>query len=639
MKGYLSRHDFARSYRAEPIRRVGSAATRARRAMQRTPQRPRPRWLLPIFDAAAWLVSVAMFAILRFDGDLGAVPWQSVWIATALLAAVFIAIAIGLHLYDGRHAVGSLDESLLLVLICAFVGLSATGILAFSTSRPVPLSLPLPATATAILLIVGARVGYRLYRDRNRHADDDHRTVIVGAGDAGIQLAKSLLVDRRSSYDPICFVDDNPRKRHFRVGSVRVEGTLDDLPRLLEERRIDRIIIAAPSAGPALIRRVSAIAAEAGTKAKALPTLSELAGRDDIGVSDLRDLELSDFLRREPVQTDLCQVSALLRGKRVLVTGAGGSIGSELCRQIAQFSPAQLYMLDRDESALHALQLSLDGRGLLQDPGLVLADIRDYERIEQIFTTHKPHVVFHAAALKHLTMLQRYPEEGLKTNVIGTDNVLRAARTSGAEIFVNISTDKAADPTSVLGDTKRAAERLTAAVAHDSGRRYLSVRFGNVLGSRGSVLTAFAEQIRQGGPVTVTHPDVTRFFMTVQEAVQLVLQAAALGKPADTLILDMGAPVRILDVAHQMIAMSGRSVEIEFTGLRPGEKLHEDLEGSKELLVGTDHPLISRTRVEPLDPAVVDRIAISSTGTLALDLAEASVSLPEQARGVPGLAP
>ncbi len=191
----------------------------------------------------------------------------------------------------------------------------------------------------------------------------------------------------------------------------------------------------------------------------------------------------------------------------------------------------------------------------------------------------------------------------------------------------------------MLGETKRAAERLTAAVARDSRQRYLSVRFGNVLGSRGSVLTAFAEQIRQGGPVTVTHPDVTRFFMTVQEAVQLVLQAAALGKPADTLILDMGVPVRILDVAHQMIAMSGRSVEIEFTGLRPGEKLHEDLEGSKELLVGTDHPLISRTRVEPLDPAVVDRIAISSTGTLALDLAEASVSLPEQARGVPGLAP
>ena len=591
--------------------------------------RSKPRWVLPFYDAAVWFIAFCAFAALRYDGHLASVPWAGVFGVAAILSAVFIAIAFALHLYDGRHAVGSLDESLLLSLICVFVGLAATGILAFMSVRPVPLSLPLASTATALLAIVGGRVAYRLFRDQYHHRDDDYRAVIVGAGDAGAQLVKSLLVDRRSPYDPICFVDDDPRKKHFRVGPVRVEGTVDDLAGVLAERNIDRVLIAIPSAGPDLIQRVSTMAGEAGVKAKALPSLSELAGREDIGISDLRDLQLSDFLHREPVHTDLDEVSALLRGKRVLVTGAGGSIGSELCRQIASFDPAQLYMLDRDESALHALQLTLDGRGQLTDPGLLLADIRDYERLDEIFTAVRPEVVFHAAALKHLTMLQRHPEEGLKTNVIGTDNVLRAARAGGASIVVNISTDKAANPTSVLGDSKRAAERLTAAVAQESGARYLSVRFGNVLGSRGSVLTAFTEQIRQGGPVTVTHPDVTRFFMTVEESVQLVLQAAALGEPADTLILEMGSPVRILDVAHQMIAISGKDVDIEFTGLRPGEKLHEELEGSQESLRPTRHPLISRTQVPPLDPAVVDRIAVAGNGTLSMEFAESGVYLSD----------
>lgn len=586
--------------------------------------RSKPRWLLPLYDTGAWLLSLSFFAALRFDGQLGQVPWGAVWSVAGVMSAVFACIAFVLRLYGGRNAVGSLDEARLLALICLFVGFLTTVGLAVTTPRPVPLSLPLSSAGIALALIVGARVGYRLRRERRHRRDDDFRTVIVGAGDARIQLAKSLLTDRRSPYVPIAFVDDNPRKKHFRVGPVHVEGTITDLPRVLAELDIDRIVIAAPSAGPDLVQRVSTIAAESGVMAKALPSLAELAGRDEIGVNDLRDLQLTDFLRRPPVTTDLDQVSALLRGQRVLVTGAGGSIGSELCRQIAQFQPAHLVMLDRDESALHALQLSLDGRGLLQDPGLVLADIRDYERLDEIFTAHRPQVVFHAAALKHLTMLQRFPEEGLKTNVIGTDNVLRVACANGVAIFVNISTDKAADPSSVLGETKRVAERLTAAVAHQSGDRYLSVRFGNVLGSRGSVLNAFAEQIRHGGPVTVTHPDVTRYFMTVEEAVQLVLQAAALGQPADTLILEMGEPVRILDVAHQMIAMSGRAIDIEFTGLRPGEKLHEILEGSGEPLTPTAHPLIARTSVEPLDSAVVDRIAVTTSGGLDLALADAT---------------
>jgi FlaA1/EpsC-like NDP-sugar epimerase len=290
-----------------------------------------------------------------------------------------------------------------------------------------------------------------------------------------------------------------------------------------------------------------------------------------------------------------------LAGKRVLVTGAGGSIGSELCRQIHRLGPARLGMLDRDESALHALQLSIDGRGLLSTRDLILADIREASCLERIFTDFRPDVVFHAAALKHLPMLEMYPDEGLKTNVQGTANVLAAAGAAGASVVVNISTDKAADPTSVLGRTKRCAEHLTAQAALDYPGRYVSVRFGNVLGSRGSVLTAFAEQIRQGGPVTVTDPGVTRYFMTVAEAVQLVLQAGALGGDGEVMVLDMGTPVSIRDVAEGLIAMSGRPIAIEYTGLRPGEKLHEVLSGAWEELQPTAHPLISHTQVPPLN--------------------------------------
>jgi FlaA1/EpsC-like NDP-sugar epimerase len=340
---------------------------------------------------------------------------------------------------------------------------------------------------------------------------------------------------------------------------------------------------------------------ESGADFKVVPSVAELFN-GTLSAADVRDAKISDLLGRHQVETDLEKIAGYLEGKRVLVTGAGGSIGSELCRQLDRFRPAELMMLDRDESALHAVQLSLRGRALLDDPELILADLRDEVGIKAIFGERRPQVVFHAAALKHLPLLETHPGEAVQSNVWGTQNVLEAAAAVGVERFVNISTDKAANPGSVLGYSKRITERLTAYASSVGAGSYLSVRFGNVLGSRGSVLTAFAAQIAAGGPITVTHPEVTRYFMTVQEAVQLVIQAAALGRGGEALVLEMGRPVRIAQVAKQMADQANSPVEIVYTGLRAGEKLHEELFGAGEKDVRPLHPLISHVSVPPLSP-------------------------------------
>ncbi len=336
-----------------------------------------------------------------------------------------------------------------------------------------------------------------------------------------------------------------------------------------------------------------------------VPPLDEILNRRSAAVS-LRDLSIEDIVGRRPVDTDVASIAHYLLGKRVLITGAGGSIGLELCRQVHRFGPAELIMLDRDETGLQAAELLIHGHGLLTGSEVVLADIRDGEAIRRVFAERRPEVVFHAAALKHLPMLQQYPEEAWKTNVIGTLNVLKAARLAEVETFINISTDKAADPCSVLGHSKRLAERLTAWMGRMTSQRYLSVRFGNVLGSRGSMLPLFTSMIEHGGPVTVTHPDVTRYFMTIPEACQLVVQAGGIGRPSEVLILDMGEQVRILDVAERMIEMAGRDIEIVFTGLRDGEKLHEALLADGERDDRPIHPKISHTNVTPLSPDKLD---------------------------------
>jgi len=368
-------------------------------------------------------------------------------------------------------------------------------------------------------------------------------------------------------------------------------------------------VIAIAKASGTVIRDLTARAEQCGLTPKVVPTTTELIS-GGARIEGVRDPRISDLLGRRPIRTDVAAIAGHFAGKRILVTGAGGSIGSELCRQLHQLAPSELIMLDRDESALHEVQLTLHGRALLDSDETVLADIRDPRRIREVFEQFHPQIVFHAAALKHLPLLERYPSEAVQSNILGTQTVLEAAAACGAESFVNISTDKAADPVSVLGYSKKVAERLTAHMAGQSSGTYLSVRFGNVLGSRGSVLGALSAQVKMGGPLTVTHPEVTRYFMTVDEAVQLVLQAAAIGGNGEVLILDMGEPVRIADIARRLSAQSAHPVEIVFTGLRPGEKLVEDLLGAGEVDYRPRHPLVRHAQVKPLDPAELSGLAL-----------------------------
>jgi dTDP-glucose 4,6-dehydratase len=422
--------------------------------------------------------------------------------------------------------------------------------------------------------------------------------LIYGAGESGNQITRLFAATPESTYRPIGFLDDDPAKRRLHMNGLRVLGTIEDLEAITRSRNVGVLVVAIAGIGSpsllALDRRCSAL----GITLRVIPTATEIVG-GAVSLGDISQVTEEDLLGRRPIHTDEEAIASFIAGKRVLITGAGGSIGSELARQVTRYQPAFLGLLDRDESALQAVQLSLDGRGLLDSEELMLADIRDADRIRQIFDDIKPDVVFHAAALKHLPLLQSHPEEGFKTNVLGTAHVLSSAQEAGVPVLINISTDKAADPTSVLGRTKQLTEQMTAGTA-TGDRRYLSVRFGNVLGSRGSVLNTFREQIAQGGPVTVTDPEVTRYFMTISEAVHLVLQAAAIGEPGETLVLDMGTPVRIKDVAEQMIQRSGRSIDIAYTGLRPGEKLHEVLISESEPHQTRVHPLIQHTRVEPI---------------------------------------
>jgi len=339
-----------------------------------------------------------------------------------------------------------------------------------------------------------------------------------------------------------------------------------------------------------------------GIALRVIPTSAEIVG-GAVKLGDISNVTEEDLLGRKQVQVDEASIEDLIKGKRVLITGAGGSIGSEIARQVHRYQAAFVGMLDRDESALQEVQLSIDGRGLLASDELLLADIRDPATINAIFDQIRPDIVFHAAALKHLPLLEKFPNEAHKTNVQGTGNVLRAALAAGVPVLVNISTDKAADPISVLGRSKKATERMTAGATPRAQGRYVSVRFGNVLGSRGSVLNTFRRQIMEGGPVTVTHPDITRYFMTITEAVHLVLQAAAIGAHGETLVLNMGEPVRIADVAAQMVAKSGRNIEIVYTGLRPSEKMTEVLTSEDEQPRVGSHPSISHVSGNPLPEA------------------------------------
>jgi FlaA1/EpsC-like NDP-sugar epimerase len=402
----------------------------------------------------------------------------------------------------------------------------------------------------------------------------------------------------------VAILDDDPAKRRLRIYGVPVLGGRSQLAEVAASTGAGVLVIAIAGGSSQVINDLTEAAEGCGLIPKVIPSVRELLTGGAL-IEGVRDPRIGDLLGRRAVTTDVASVREHIAGRRVLVTGAGGSIGAELCRQLYQLGPAELIMLDRDESALHAVQLALRGRALLDSDETVLADIRDERRVRDVFGKFRPEIVFHAAALKHLPLLERFPAEALKTNVWGTLTVLEAAADHGVQSFVNISTDKAANPACVLGYSKRITERLTAYMAVRTGGSYLSVRFGNVLGSRGSVLGALSAQVAAGDPVTVTDPDVSRYFMLADEAVHLVLQAAAIGRGGEVLVLDMGEPVRIADMARRLAAGRGQDLDLVFTGLRPGEKLTEDLLGDGETDHRPFHPLISQVPVPTLDPGEV----------------------------------
>ncbi|MFG3700190.1 polysaccharide biosynthesis protein [Micromonospora sp. NPDC047620] len=555
-------------------------------------------------DSTAWVCGFVAAVWFRYEFDLTPGQLARAVACGALAAVVHVAVAAVRRIYSGRHPLGSLQEvqgvagTAATTAAILLVGLLPAGV------RPVPASAPLVGGALALLFMLAARFTYRHRRDLAMRPDvrSSNPVLLFGLGDAGQGLLRAMLSDPRGRYRPVGALDDDPDKRDLRIGGVRVLGGRRDVPEAVRRTGATTVIFSVANADAALIRQIREATLRTGAAFKVLPPVRDLVDHR-ITVTDVRDVQIGDLLGRRQVVADMPMSTSGLTGRRILVTGAGGSIGSELCRQVMKADPGELMMLDRDESALHALQMSLAGRALLDGPELILADLRDDEGIRRIIRERRPEVIFHAAALKHLTLLQRHPGEAVKTNVWGTLSVLDACRDVAR--FVNISTDKAADPISVLGYSKRITERLTAHAASRFPGTFLSVRFGNVLSSRGSVVTAFQRQIELGRPLTVTHPEVTRYLMTVQEAVHLVLQAAEIGRDGEALVLDMGEPVRIADLARQMAEQADSSVPIVYTGLRPGEKLHEDLFGTGEVDTRPLHPLVSHVAVPALDPMEV----------------------------------
>ncbi len=564
---------------------------------------PRQVWVTPVYDVVSWALAILFASFLRYRvASNMKVHWRDVLIGIGV--CVISQLLIGaIFIYRHRWRIGSFEEVVTVATVVTSVGVILGTVSAVFIRSGVSYGAVIAATLFAVVLALGGRAMYRLFTVATGMRPSNvssHRAIVFGAGEAGIKVIEALLASETPPFLPVVLLDDNPSKRHLRIRSLSVVGNRDDIGKVAERFKATMLVIAITNVDAVDILEVAERARDAGLEVRILPPLSEMfAGK--VRVGDIRSLTVEDLMGRREIDTNVEEIGDYLKDKRVLVTGAGGSIGSELCRQITRFAPSSLVMLERDESALHELQLAIEGRALLDTRNLVVCDIRDAKALNRVFDEHRPDVVFHAAALKHLSLLEMWPAEALKTNVWGSINVLEASHTHGVGIFVNISTDKAADPISVLGYSKRLAERLTASY-HDG--EFISVRFGNVLNSRGSFLPAFRKQAAVGGPITITDPDVTRYVMTISEAVQLTLQAAARGKSGEVLVLEMGQPVRITDVAKQIVEELETPIEIVFTGLRPGEKLHESLFSVGDADPRKIHSSITSCSVPPIAAAV-----------------------------------
>lgn len=561
-----------------------------------------------VLDVVAWIV--ALVAIVGLDRNslvsLAEVSGTNYAIVgSAILVMVLLGIVLGEYSSPQRVYPGSRTEDFVLFIITMAGSVTATALtFLLVTNPPLAWFAPFAAGICATLFGILARTVSRWISNNFIAGRKAERVIVLGTGRRAKLFINSLAdsgSSRDTRYHVVAVFDptDGPVRRFH---GLRVVCSIDHLADIAVRTRASAVVIATDEQlSTEYINALNHVCESSQLRLLVMPGVEEYARfRGARTAAQVREINVADLIGRPPLELDETRVSKFIRGKKVLVTGAGGSIGSEICRQVHRFGPAELIMLDRDEGGLHATQLSLTGTALLDGSDTVLADIRDAETLNQIFAERRPDIVYHAAALKHLPLLESYPAEAVQTNVVGTQNVLTAAALAGVRTVINISTDKAANPASILGESKRAAERLTAHMGITNEGVWASVRFGNVFGSRGSVITTFQRQIEEGGPVTVTHPDVERYFMTIPEASQLVLQATVIAKSGETLVLEMGKPVKIAELARNLIKLNDADVEIVYTGLRDGEKISEDLvDDREEALVGDRHPLITEVRVSP----------------------------------------
>jgi FlaA1/EpsC-like NDP-sugar epimerase len=571
--------------------------------------------------AASWWLAFA----LRFDNGLARHPgYQRLFDRTILLVlALKLVVFIAFGFYNRWWRYVSIRDMWATVRGVVVASLIAD-VTVYLVSPVHGFRLPRSIAVTDLLLtlafVAGSRLLARTLIERPGTSVMAHgkEVLVVGAGDAGRMIVQEMQRSRMLNYTPIGFVDDDSRKRHTRIMGVRVLGTIDELPRVLREHRPNEVLIAMPSVSGDVRRRIVETAQQLRIVVKTLPGLYELI-TGEVGLAgQIRPVQVEDVLGREQVEVDFHEVAAYLEGHTVLVTGAGGSIGSELCRQIARVRPARLILVDNAEGSLFEIERELVTERDFTAALPKLVDVKDRKALRrEVFEKYRPTVVFHTAAYKHVAMLETHPLESVRNNIVGTRILVELAAEFGVERFVFISTDKAVNPKTVMGQSKALCEWIVESFGHrrDVSTRFVAVRFGNVLNSSGSVIPIFRKQIERGGPVTVTHPDMTRYFMTIPEAVSLVVQAGAIGGYGQVFVLDMGEPVRIVELAQNMIRMSGkeprlpdepvtsaRDVRIAFVGSRPGEKIHEELWSEDESVGATTHPKIMRLSRPPVDP-------------------------------------